>query len=75
MSGTESEQTKKIIAQKEELEMLFPKIKWILWDERLSSKRLNIKQAKNKADKVHSHSIAAASILQTYLDFLDFSKN
>lgn len=39
MGGTESEQTKKIIAQKEELEALFPKVTWILWDERLSSKR------------------------------------
>lgn len=39
MGGTESEQTKKIVAQTKELESRFPHIKWVLWDERLTSKQ------------------------------------
>lgn len=81
-SGHESEQTKKIIktAQKleEEIGPKFEnKIKWVLWDERLSSKRaasLKQKRFKTKEDKRKSHSVAAAFILQTYLDHLAFQK-
>jgi putative Holliday junction resolvase len=79
-SGLESEQTKKIINTAKELEeKINPKfnnqIKWVLWDERLSSKRaesLNTKKIKTKEDKIKSHSIAAAFILQSYLDNLAF---
>ena len=79
-SGLESEQTKKIINTAKELEeKINPKfnnqIKWILWDERLSSKRaesLNTKKIKTKEDKIKSHSVAAAFILQSYLDNLAF---
>ncbi|MBU4269480.1 Holliday junction resolvase RuvX [Candidatus Dependentiae bacterium] len=75
-SGLESEQTKKIMNTAKELEeKINPKfnnqIKWILWDERLSSKRaesLNTKKIKTKEDKIKSHSVAAAFILQSYLD-------
>ncbi len=81
-SGQESEQTKKIIKTAQILEEeIGPKfenrIKWVLWDERLSSKRAaNLKQKrfKTKEDKRKSHSIAAAFILQTYLDNLAFNK-
>lgn len=70
MRGTESEQTKKVIAQKEDLEARFPHIKWILWDERLSSRQAaGIKKTKTKEDKIASHSIAAAIILTGYLLF------
>jgi len=70
MRGTISDQTKKVENEKNRLEKIFPTITWILWDERLSSKRANtLKQAKTKSDKVKSHSIAAAFILSSYLDF------
>ncbi len=68
MGGTQSEQTKKVIAKKEELQTAFPDITWVLWDERLSSKQAaRIKKTKSKEDKIASHSIAAAVILTGYL--------
>ena len=71
MRGTESEQTKKVLIQKEEIEKLYPDKKIILWDERLSSKGArNIQGKKAKNDSLNEHSIAAAIILQTYLQFL-----
>lgn len=70
MRGTESQQTKETVEFKEECEKKFSNVKWILWDERLSSKQATtIKKPKNKADKLEQHSIAAAIILQTYLQF------
>jgi putative holliday junction resolvase len=75
MRGTESDQTKKVIAAKEELEKTFPDKTWILWDERLSSKRAgDLKQARSKDEKIVSHSIAAAFILSTYLDYQAFHR-
>ena len=71
MRDTESLQTKKIVVQKEMLELQFPEKKFILWDERLSSKQAGIIQRQNsKVDKYKEHSIAAALILETYLQFL-----
>ena len=76
ISGTESEQTLKVLKTKEELETKFKDLglKWILWDERLSSKRAASAQKKtshrDKQAKIDSHSIAAAFILQSYLDSL-----
>lgn len=68
MGGTESEQTKKVVAQTKDLEARFPHIKWVLWDERLTSKQAaNIKKTKTKEDKIAAHSIAAALILTGYL--------
>lgn len=68
MSGTESEQTKKVVAKKDELKGIFPQITWVLWDERLSSKQASgIKKNRNKDDKIASHSVAAAIILTNYL--------
>jgi putative Holliday junction resolvase len=70
MKGTESEQTKKIIVQKNILEKEMPHLNWISWDERLSSKRAQeLKGAKNKEEKIQSHAVAAAFILQSYLDY------
>lgn len=76
LRGTESQQTKKILITKEKLEKIFNNIEFILWDERSSSKRAEIlKPAKNKEDKLKSHSIAAAFILESYLSFLIFKNS
>ena len=69
MRNTVSAQTQKSIELKEQLSTIFPQIKFVLWDERLTSKSAGqIKSAKNKSDKLHQHSIAAAIILQSFLD-------
>lgn len=81
MSGGQSDQTLKIIKLKETLEQQFSSvnetaISWVLWDERLSSKRASTLQ-NNKSDpesKAKSHSLAAAFILQSYLDFLALNR-
>lgn len=74
LSGNESDQTKKIMALKEDLEQKFSNVTWILWDERLSSKRAeNLKQTRTKEEKIKSHSVAAAFILQSYLDHQSFA--
>lgn len=70
MRGTVSEQTKKVEEAKVLLEKEFPDKVFILWDERLSSKRADLlKRAQTKEDKIKSHSIAAAFILENYLQF------
>lgn len=72
MRGTASEQTKKIEQIKQELEKEYPDKQWILWDERLSSKRAaqQSKKVISKEEKIKSHSIAAAFILESYLTFV-----
>ncbi len=71
MKGTESIQTKKVLEQKKILENIFSSKKYILWDERLSSKHAqNIQRQKSKMNSTQEHSIAAALILETYLQFL-----
>ncbi len=76
LRGTESDQTKKVVAHKEKLETTFPDVNWVLWDERLTSKQASgIKRAKTKEEKQESHSIAAALILTSYLDRLRFLQN
>lgn len=71
MKGTESQQTIKVTATKQELEQKFPDYKWLLWDERLSSKRAqSISKSTSKEDKLHAHAVAAAFILDSYLQFL-----
>ncbi len=75
MGGTESEQTKKVVLKKDELESIFPQISWVLWDERLSSKQAsNIKKTKTKEDKIASHSVAAAIVLTNYLLYASIKK-
>ena len=70
MQGNESDQTRLVVATKEKLELLHPTIKWVLWDERLSSKQARkIKNPKNKDEKLMQHAIAAAIILESYLPF------
>lgn len=73
MSGTESEQTKKVKVLFEYLKTEFPDKKFILWDERLSSKRAEqFSHARTKEEKIKSHSLAAAFILDGYLSSLCF---
>lgn len=76
-SGTESDQTKKIVKLKEELAREFSDVSWILWDERLSSKRaLELQSGKYDFEsKKQNHSLAAAFILQSYLDHLAFNRD
>jgi putative holliday junction resolvase len=70
LKGTISDQTQKIIDFSKNLEQEFPTITWTLWDERFTSKQANsIKHAKTRDEKLRSHSIAAALILSTYLDY------
>ncbi|HBS48074.1 TPA: Holliday junction resolvase RuvX [Candidatus Dependentiae bacterium] len=80
LKGNESDQTKKTVQVKEKLETIFAQIngreiKWVLWDERLSSKRAGSIEGRKKGvdDKLKEHSIAAAFILQTFLDFKSLS--
>lgn len=69
MKGTLSDQTRKVLDHKELLEKKFPQLTWVSWDERLSSKRAQqLRPAKTKEEKLQSHAIAAAFILQSYLD-------
>ncbi len=71
MRDSESLQTKKVLAQKELLDKEFPTKKCILWDERLSSKQAKQIQRQNaKIDSKKEHAIAAALVLETYLQFL-----
>lgn len=71
MHGTESEQTKKTTGFVDQLKTTFPTINFVLWDERLSSKRAdNLKRgAHTQAEKQASHSRAAAFILSSYLEY------
>lgn len=73
LKGTQSQQTEKVLAYKQKLEDLFPKINWVLWDERLTSKEARtLKPKKIKKEKNKEHAIAAALILEGYLDFLRY---
>ncbi len=69
LRGTESEQTKKIKIIFEQLQKRFPTIIWKLFDERFTSQHAeSIKPIKTKEDKLKSHAIAAALILNDYLE-------
>ncbi len=75
MKGGESEQTRKIIAQKEQLVKEFPKKEFILWDERLSSKRAQaLAKGISREEKLKTHARAAAFILDLYVTFLRSQK-
>ena len=75
MRGTESDQTKKLRFQFERLQLHFTSYEWVLLDERLTSKQAaKIKPAKSAEDKRESHSIAAALILGSYLEYCRIDK-
>lgn len=76
LRGTHSQQTEKIIALTNILKQNFPDKEFVLWDERLTSKQAaTFGQEKSKENKLRSHSIAAALILQSYLDYISFKAN
>lgn len=70
MGGTKSEQTKKVEKVFEDLKEKFSSIDWILRDERFSSQRAAdlIGALDSKEKKKKEHSVAAAFILQDYLN-------
>lgn len=73
MRGTLSDQTKSVELLFEQLKTKFANVAWILWDERLSSRRAQaLKKTKTKDDKKASHAVAAAFILGSYLDHQAF---
>ena len=81
-SGGQSEQTLKIAKHKETLELKLGivdgrSIAWKLWDERLSSKRAAElhRGEQSPEEKKKGHSVAAAFILQSYLDHLAFNRS
>jgi putative Holliday junction resolvase len=75
LRGTASEQTKKIHEQFDELKKQFPQITWHLWDERLTSKQAStIQRSGSKEEKQRQHAVAAALILRSYLDHLEWRK-
>lgn len=77
MKGKVSEQTRSVQDYFKILKERFTQVSWLLWDERLSSKRAQeLKPGRHgKEEKMHEHSLAAAFILTTYLEYLQFSKS
>lgn len=69
LRGTESEQTKKVVALFQALKKHFEKLEWVLWEERFSSKWATQYVRGKKDTERRSHSIAAATILETYLGY------
>jgi len=70
MRGTISEQTRKIQRVKNQLEQKFNVASWVLWDERLTSKRAQALKKKAVGKEKHNeHSLAAAFILDSYLEY------
>lgn len=75
LKGSMSEQTYKVMSVQQTLAQQYPHIKWILWDERLTSKQARDLVAKKiKRNKEYEHEVAAAIILQSYLDALSHEK-
>lgn len=75
MSGTSSEQTRKIEDAFAELQKRFPTMRFTLWDERLSSKRAeSVSPSRTSQEKLKSHSIAAAFILDSYLMYVRYHR-
>lgn|SRR3989338_3730387 len=76
LRGTKSEQTQKIITQKDALENLFSEKKWILCDERLTSKQVVALQSETgkMKNKLEIHARCAALILDSYLAYIRFQE-
>jgi putative holliday junction resolvase len=81
LRGTESEQTRKTKAMLERLRKEFSEITFVTFDERFSSQQASaVQSAKKKTienfkeDKLKSHAIAAAFILNNYLQMLAFNQ-
>lgn len=75
LRGTHSAQTNKVVEFVDMLKKQFPTITWKLIDERLTSKQAQgYLRTKSKKHKNSEHSIAAAIVLQIYLDALTISR-
>jgi len=75
LKGTSSDQTRKVEKLFQEFKIKFPSITFVLWDERFTSKQAEaLKRPMNAEEKQKSHAIAAAFILQTYLQFRSMSQ-
>lgn len=75
MSGKSSQQTVKIEAAFAGLQKSFPSMAFTLWDERLSSKRAeSLSAARTPQEKLKSHSVAAAFILDSYLMYIRYHR-
>lgn len=75
--GTESDQTRKVVATADEIKEAFPSITCSMLDERFTSQQaalLNKKKAKTAENKHKEHALAAAILLKSYLDYLYFLK-
>lgn len=69
VGGKISAQTKSVEEFFEKLRKKFSQFSWALWDERFSTQRaIGVLKGKKKQKKESEHSIAAAFILQSYLD-------
>ena len=79
LKGKESAQTIKVLSKKDELEKYFRDISFVLWDERLSSKRAGAISKpgfyKDKQEKLKEHAKAAAFILDSYLNYLKIKRD
>lgn len=76
MAGKISQQTQKIIETHKKLTERFPGVSFVLWDERLSSKRAHaLSKARTPQEKQRSHSIAAAFVLDSFLEYLLYHKD
>ncbi len=78
--GNDSTQTVKIDTLAKQLTELLPEVTWKSWDERLSSKRaqhvqISQKKKATKETKQQSHAIAAAFILDSFLQYLQIHSN
>ncbi|QQR53495.1 Holliday junction resolvase RuvX [bacterium] len=76
MRGTESEQTKKIVQTGNAIKERFSTVECIFLDERRTSiqaAQFFKKGCKTKNEKLKEHAIAAAILLQSYLDHLHFA--
>ena len=76
VGGTVSEQTKKIESTFVHLKEMFDAVDWVLRDERYSSKRAAAltrtkpsAKGRSQKKKEREHSVAAAFVLQSYLDY------
>lgn len=76
LRDTKSQQTLKVEALINELKSPFPALTWIFWDEAFSSQQAEkLKPSTSKQDKIQSHSIAAAYILSSYLNYINPIQN
>ena len=76
MKGAVSQQTQKVLDEHQLLVKQFPSMVFVLWDERLSSKRAqSVSKQHTPQEKEKAHSIAAAFILDSYLAYLAYCRD